>query len=164
MEQLTNFPPIKWSLRHPRVAAWAVLSFGMVVLLLIEARDVGLQTGNWIALIIATVLVAGACIWIVSWEDGDETEPSPNLKTKTDEIQKVTTTDTRSADDVHRMAMMHTTADADDDRKRMDAQVSDNPTFTPSSDSSDSPSSADAGGSSDSGGGDSGGGDSGGGE
>ena len=29
---------------------------------------------KWIALIVATVLVAGACIWIVSWEDTDEPE------------------------------------------------------------------------------------------
>lgn len=89
MEQVNNFPPIKWALRHPRLAAWAVLSVGMVALLVIEARDVGLQAGNWIALIIATVLVAGACIWIVSWDDGDETQPSPDIKTKTEEMPVV---------------------------------------------------------------------------
>lgn len=59
---------------HPRVAAWIVLALGMVILLAIEARDVGLSVMNWIALIVATVLVAGACIWIVSWEDNDEPE------------------------------------------------------------------------------------------
>lgn len=89
MEKANNFPPIKWALRHPRLAAWAVLSVGMVALLVIEARDVGLQAGNWIALIIATVLVAGACIWIVSWDDGDETQPSPDIKTKTEEMPAV---------------------------------------------------------------------------
>lgn len=89
MEQVNNFPPVKWALRHPRLAAWAVLSIGMVALLVIEARDVGLQAGNWIALIIATVLVAGACIWIVSWDDGDETQPSPDIKTKTEEMPAV---------------------------------------------------------------------------
>ena len=89
MEQVNNFPPIKWALRHPRLAAWVVLSVGMVALLVIEARDVGLQAGNWIALIIATVLVAGACIWIVSWDDGDETQPSPDIKTKTEEMPAV---------------------------------------------------------------------------
>lgn len=75
MEKINNLPPVRLALRHPRVAAWIVLSLGMVILLVIEARDVGLQTGNWIALIVATVLVAGACIWIVSWEDVDEREP-----------------------------------------------------------------------------------------
>ncbi|MDZ4670457.1 MAG: hypothetical protein SH821_06275 [Phototrophicales bacterium] len=96
MEQITNFPPVKWAFRHPRVAAWVVLSVGMVALLIIEAGDVGLQAGNWIALIIATILVAGACIWIVSWEDGDENEPSPNIKIKTDEMPIVTVSATET--------------------------------------------------------------------
>jgi K+ transporter len=74
MERLQNLPPVKWALAHPRLAAWIVLSAGMVILLVIEARDVGLQTGNWIALIVATVLVAGLCIWIVSWEDVEDDE------------------------------------------------------------------------------------------
>lgn len=72
MENLSNLPPVKWSLTHPRLAAWAVLSLGMIILLVIEARDVGLRPGNWVALIVATILVAGACIWIVSWEDIEE--------------------------------------------------------------------------------------------
>jgi hypothetical protein len=58
-------------LRYPRLAAWAVLALGMIGLLVIEAREVGLLPGQWIALITACVLVAGACIWIVSWEDDD---------------------------------------------------------------------------------------------
>jgi hypothetical protein len=74
MEIRTSFPPLKWALTHPRLAAWMVLSLGMVVLLVIEARDIGLTAGNWIALIVATVLVAGACIWIVSWEDVDDAD------------------------------------------------------------------------------------------
>lgn len=89
LEQINNFILVKWALRHPRIAAWIVLSVGMVALLIFEASGVGLQPGNWIALIIATVLVAGACIWIVSWDDGDETQPSPDIKTKTDEVPVV---------------------------------------------------------------------------
>jgi len=57
---------------RPRLAAWAVLSLGIVILLLIEARDVGLLIGQWAALIVASIAVAGLCIWIVSWEDKDE--------------------------------------------------------------------------------------------
>ncbi len=57
---------------RPRLAAWIVLSLGIVILLLIEARDVGLLVGQWAALIIASILVAGLCIWIVSWEDSDD--------------------------------------------------------------------------------------------
>lgn len=76
MNQLVNIPPVKWAMRHPRVAAWIVLALGMVILLVIEARDVGLLATQWLALVIATVLVAGACVWIISWEDkDDEGEP-----------------------------------------------------------------------------------------
>lgn len=72
MKRLEQFPPIRWMMVHPRLAAWLILSFGMAVLLVIEARDVGLLPTQWVALIVATVLVAGACVWIISWEDRDE--------------------------------------------------------------------------------------------
>jgi len=82
METLRNLPPVRWASVHPRLAAWIVLALGMVILLVIEARDVGLLPGQWIALIVATVLVAGACIWIVSWEDKDEPEDADAPKDK----------------------------------------------------------------------------------
>jgi hypothetical protein len=44
----------------------------MVILLVIEARDVGLESSQWFWLIFITVLVAGACIWIISWGDDEE--------------------------------------------------------------------------------------------
>ncbi len=69
MSRLQDLGLVKWAATHPRLAAWAVLSLGMLVLLIIEARDVGLLPTQWAALVIATVLVAGACIWIISWED-----------------------------------------------------------------------------------------------
>jgi len=72
MKQLEQFPPIRWMMIHPRLAAWIILSLGMVALLVIEARDVGLLPTQWVALIVATILVAGACVWIISWEDKDE--------------------------------------------------------------------------------------------
>ena len=56
----------------PRLTAWIVLSLGTTLLLVYEARDVGLTAGNWIALIVATILVAGLCIWIVSWDDEEQ--------------------------------------------------------------------------------------------
>lgn len=71
-QSLSQLPPVRWASRHPRVAAWIVLSVGMVTLLILEARDVGLTLPQWVALIVATVLVAGACIWIISWEENDE--------------------------------------------------------------------------------------------
>lgn len=64
----------KW----PRITAWIVLSVGCVALLAYEAQDVGLTAGNWIALIVATVLVTGLCIWIISWEDADDDPDQPN--------------------------------------------------------------------------------------
>lgn len=67
----------------PRITAWIVLSLGCIALLVYEARDVGLSTGNWIALIVATIGVAGLCIWIVSWEDEEDVPAVPALD-KTD--------------------------------------------------------------------------------
>ena len=76
MENIKSMPLIGQALElfdaYPRLSAWIVLSVGIVGLLIYEARDVGLTAGNWIALIIASVLVAGLCILIVSWEDEDE--------------------------------------------------------------------------------------------
>jgi hypothetical protein len=59
---------------HPNLSAWLVLAVGMVAILVYEARDVGLEGMQWFWLILITVLVAGACIWIISWGD-DEEEP-----------------------------------------------------------------------------------------
>jgi hypothetical protein len=64
-----------WISQHPNLTMWFVLALGMVLILLYEARDVGLQGSQWFWLIVVTVLVAGACIWIISWGD-DEEEPS----------------------------------------------------------------------------------------
>lgn len=61
-----------WILRHPSLTAWIVLAVGMNAILIYEARDVGLLTMQWFWLILITTLVAGACIWIVSWGDKDE--------------------------------------------------------------------------------------------
>jgi hypothetical protein len=60
--------------QHPRLTAWIVLAIGMVVILVWSARDVGLLAGQWVALIIATIGLAGLCVWIIGWEDNDDTE------------------------------------------------------------------------------------------
>lgn len=65
----------QWVLRHPNLAAWIALAVGMNGILLFEARDVGLLPMQWFWLILITTLVAGACIWIVSWGDDEETTP-----------------------------------------------------------------------------------------
>lgn len=60
--------------RHPRLTAWFVLAVGMVIILVISARDVGLLPRQWAALIVAIIGVAGLCVWIIGWEDRDEEE------------------------------------------------------------------------------------------
>jgi K+ transporter len=77
-------PAIRLIETWPRVTAWIVLSLGCVILLVYEARDVGLTTGNWIALIVATIAVAGLCIWIISWEDEDESAPPAEKQRRAD--------------------------------------------------------------------------------
>lgn len=66
----------EWAGRHPRLAMWAVLAVGMVVILIWSAWDVGLLPGQWAALIAAVILLAGLCAWIIGWEgqedEGDE--------------------------------------------------------------------------------------------
>ena len=62
-----------WLARHPRLVMWAVLAIGMVVILVWSARDVGLLPGQWAALIVAIILLAGLCVWIISWDESDET-------------------------------------------------------------------------------------------
>ena len=74
--------------QHPQWTSWIVLSIGMVAILVWSARDVGLLTGQWAALIIATIAVAGLCVWIIGWEDEDEAdaaEPAAKAKKGTPE-------------------------------------------------------------------------------
>ncbi|HLH71777.1 MAG TPA: hypothetical protein VKX96_00735 [Chloroflexota bacterium] len=54
--------------RHPMLIAWVVLAIGMVAMLLYAAKDVALLPSQMAVLIIATVLLAGACVWILTWE------------------------------------------------------------------------------------------------
>jgi len=81
---MENNPAVKWVMRRPRLSAWVVLAAGMVALLVYEARNVGLLPSQWIALIVATILVAGACIWIISWEDKDDPEDEAQISAAED--------------------------------------------------------------------------------
>jgi hypothetical protein len=60
---------------HPQIAAWVVLAVGMVAILLWSAKDVGLLPGQMFALTVATILVAGLCVWIIGWEEEETSEP-----------------------------------------------------------------------------------------
>ncbi len=71
--------------QHPRLTAWLVLAIGMVVILVWSARDVGLLPGQWAALIVATIGLAGLCVWIIGWEEEGEEEGKKEEKEKEEE-------------------------------------------------------------------------------
>ena len=60
--------------RHPQILAWIVLAIGMVIILVLSAREVGFTAGQWAALIVTTILLAGACVWIIGWGEDEEAE------------------------------------------------------------------------------------------
>jgi hypothetical protein len=62
----------KFAGQHPRITAWAALAIGMVLILLWAAKDVGLLPTQLLALTVATIVLAGLCVWIIGWEDDDE--------------------------------------------------------------------------------------------
>jgi hypothetical protein len=62
----------EWIARHPRLTAWAVLAVGMVAILIWSAKNVGLEALQWAALIVATIALAGLCVWIIGWDDKEE--------------------------------------------------------------------------------------------
>ena len=61
-----------WAGQHPRLAAWFALAVGMVIILVWSAKDVGLLPTQLAALVVATIILAGLCVWIIGWEDEDE--------------------------------------------------------------------------------------------
>jgi hypothetical protein len=67
---------VTWVKAHPRLTAWIVLAVGMNAMVVYEARSVGLLLGQWAALVVATTLVAGLCVWIIGWEDDEDDEPA----------------------------------------------------------------------------------------
>lgn len=60
--------------RHPNLLSWVALALGMVIIVIFAARNVGFRPAQWAAILVATVLLAGLCVWIVSWEDSAEDE------------------------------------------------------------------------------------------
>jgi len=53
---------------HPRLAQWVILALGMLIILLWASRGVPLLWSQRLALAIATVGLAGLCVWIIHWE------------------------------------------------------------------------------------------------
>lgn len=54
--------------RHPRLSSWIALAVGMVLILLWSAKGAGLLPGQLLALVVATVVLAGLSVWIIYWE------------------------------------------------------------------------------------------------
>ncbi len=54
--------------KHPQMTAWVVLAIGMVAMLVYSAKDVGLLPTQMGALVVATIVLAGLCVWIINWE------------------------------------------------------------------------------------------------
>ena len=63
METIKRF----WN-THPILTNFIVLAVGMVIILYFSARHVGFLPDQWAALIGATLVLAGLCAWIISWE------------------------------------------------------------------------------------------------
>ncbi len=74
--------------RHPKLVAWVVLAIGMVAMLLWSAKDVGLNPTQQLALVVATIGLAGLCVWIIGWEDTDEDEEDKPAETPQPEAKK----------------------------------------------------------------------------
>jgi hypothetical protein len=53
---------------HPRLWSWIFLAIGMVSLLLIASKDVPLELSQRAALVVATIVLAGLCVWIINLE------------------------------------------------------------------------------------------------
>ena len=53
---------------YPVLSNWLILAIGMVIILYFSARHVGFLPSQWLALIVATVILAGLCAWIMNWE------------------------------------------------------------------------------------------------
>jgi len=77
----------------------------MVIILVLSAREVGFTAGQWTALIVTTILLAGACVWIIGWGEDEETEASDIGKAEkaeeTGKAQVSETQETAVTDNVH---------------------------------------------------------------
>ena len=59
---------------HPNLTSFAVLALGMLIILYFSARHVGFTPAQWLVLGLATVILAGLCVWIIGWESDEDLE------------------------------------------------------------------------------------------
>lgn len=62
----------RFASEHPQITGWVILALGMVIILIWSAKDVGFTARQWTAVIITTILLAGACVWIIGWGDDED--------------------------------------------------------------------------------------------
>ena len=77
---------------HPQITSWIILAIGMVIILIWSARDVGFTTGQWAALVVTTILLAGACVWIIGWEDDEDDEMVDEVESVKPEVEETEAT------------------------------------------------------------------------
>lgn len=53
---------------HPHMMSWLVLAVAMLIVFFLATRGVSLGPGQRAAMAVATVILAGVCVWIVFWE------------------------------------------------------------------------------------------------
>lgn len=54
--------------KHPYLAAFVLLAAGMEAALYFASRTVALAPTQYGAIAVATAMLAGLCMWIVTWE------------------------------------------------------------------------------------------------
>jgi 4-hydroxybenzoate polyprenyltransferase len=71
-------PVVSFAKTHPYISCWIVLAIGMVIMLLASSTHAGLLPRQLAFLALMTVLLAGACVWIISWDaDEDDAAEEP---------------------------------------------------------------------------------------
>ena len=88
----------KFAGNHPQITSWIVLAIGMVIILAWSAKDVGFTTSQWVALIITTILLAGACVWIIGWEDDEDEAAQEDQVEEQKEAEESAEKETESAE------------------------------------------------------------------
>jgi len=58
----------EWTDKHPSLSMWTILAIGMVAIFLATSREVDLLLTQRLFMVVACVVLAGLCAWIVSWE------------------------------------------------------------------------------------------------
>lgn len=53
---------------HPRLMAWLLLAIAMLAVFFVASHNLSLELSQRAAMIAATIVLAGLCVWIIFWE------------------------------------------------------------------------------------------------